>query len=284
MRSLESHKNFCTNILTAIGEIVDVENIGVSAPTPSKDTKKAKKIPISFPIYNITHKQAATLLKCSIWSSRVTTFRVAPFVNTCPSFFFTLRGYTTITAKDIFIIVKEVWDSEHTKSFISTLSNSAPATEKEQVTLEMVNLLDSLSIAHLNIKEVGNTLKPCFNVYTDSSNITYDKLWMQLRAFLTGQTYASAMEGQGIMEQVPYICTCCHGVDHPQGLCPLPGLMGWNRPRREGNGVMVQCRMGGQPFIDQHPQRQCFAPLPRKDDENSANARTLKEYLPPQKC
>ena len=172
----------------------------------------------------------------------------------------TLRGYTTITIKDIFVIVKEVWDSEHMKSFVNTLSNSAPATEKEQVTQELVNLLNSLSIARLDIKEVGNALKLCFNIYADGSNITYDKLWMRLRAFLVGQTYASAMEGQGITEQVPYICTCCHGVDHPWGLCPFPGLTGWNGPGREGNGVMVQRRMGGQPFNNLRSQRQCFTP------------------------
>ena len=101
----------------------------------------------------------------------------------------------SITVKDIFGIVKEVWDSKHTRSFVNTLSDSAPTTKKEQVTLELVNLLDSLNIANLDIKEVGNTLKPCFNVYVDGSNITYNKLWMWLRAFLIGQTYSLAMEG-----------------------------------------------------------------------------------------
>ena len=119
---------------------------------------------------------------------------------------------------------------------------------------------NSLSVARLDIKEVGNALKPRFNVYADGSNITYDKLWTRLRAFLIGQTYASAMEGRGIPEQVPYVCTCCHGVDHPRGLCPFPGLTGWNGPGREGNGVTVQHRTGGQPFSDQRPQRHRFAP------------------------
>ena len=195
VRSQESHENFCTNILTAVAEIVNAENVSISAPTPSEGSKKANKIPISFLIYNITHEQAATLLKRSVWSSRSATFRVALFANICPSFLFMLRGYTSITVKDIFIIIKEVWDSKHTKNFISTLSNSAPTAEKEQVTLELVNLLDSLSTTCLNIKEVGNTLKPCFNIYVDGSNITYDKLWTRLRAFLIGQTYASTMEG-----------------------------------------------------------------------------------------
>ena len=94
----------------------------------------------------------------------------------CPAFLFTLKGYTTIMVKDIFHLVKEVWDSEPTRSFISSLSKLAPPDKKEKVTLELENFLNSLNIARLNIKEVGNCLKPRFNVYTDGSKITYDKL------------------------------------------------------------------------------------------------------------
>ena len=177
----------------------------------------------------------------------------------CPAFLFTLKGYTTITVKDIFQLVKEVWDSKPTKSFISALSESAPADEKEKITLELENLLNSLNVARLDIKEVGNCLKPRFNVYADGSKITYDKLWTRLRTFLIGRTYASTMEGRGIAEKAPYICTCCHGVDHLRGLCPFPGLTGWNGPGREGNGESIQCRMGGPPFPDQRAQRQRFA-------------------------
>ena len=82
MRSPESHENFCTNIHTTVAEIVDAEDVGISALTPSEDVKKANKIHISFLIYNITHEQVTTLLKHSVWSSRLTTFRVAPFINT----------------------------------------------------------------------------------------------------------------------------------------------------------------------------------------------------------
>ena len=145
------------------------------------------------------------------------------------------------------------------ESFISALSESAPTEEKEKITLELENLLNSLNVARLDIKEVGNCLKPRFNVYADGSKITYNKLWTRLRTFLIGRTYASTMEGQGIAEKAPYICMCCHGVNHPRGLCPFPGLTGWNSPRREGNGELIQRRMGGPPFPDQCAQRQCFA-------------------------
>lgn len=38
--------------------------------------------------------------------------------------------------------------------------------------------------------------------------------------------------GTGTLEENPYICGICHRVDHPCGLCPYPGIVGWNRPQK----------------------------------------------------
>ena len=222
------------------------------------------KTPTSFLIYNITQEQAAFLLERKVWSSRAITFRVAPFEFTCPSFLFAIKELSTLQPKDVYPIVKSVWESEATRVFVETLINDTPDDEKEKTIHDIRLLLSSMSLERLDIKEVGNNLCLRFNVYTDCNNFTKDKIWERLRTFLREAVYISPMEAlPASTVKIPFICTCCHGVDHPRGLCPFPSLPGWNGPKREladpyqrRNGG----RMSGPPYVERRTQRQRFTP------------------------
>ncbi|KAH9027649.1 hypothetical protein EDB84DRAFT_1439816 [Lactarius hengduanensis] len=131
-----------------------------------------------------------------------------PFAPTCPTFLFTLKGFITTTTRDVFPVIKEVWNCDKTRNFAASLTNAVPEDERESVAREIDHFLYTLNIATLDIKEAGNTLNPRFNVYADSSQISHDEIWRRLRSFLVDQTYESEMQGHGTPQHTPYICTC----------------------------------------------------------------------------
>ena len=254
----ESHDFLRTRILTAVAEIITTQEISVAAPKQSKKAALKNRTPTSFLIYNITVEQESFLLQCKVWSSKAITFRVVPFATTCPNFLFTIKDFSTTEMKDVFEMVRRVWDDQETKDTADLLLNGAPADERNKVNQDIENLLASLSISRLDIKIAGNTLLPHFNVYAESSNFSDDRIWSCMRAHLLTATYESPIQGRATTEKSPFKCSCCHRVDHPRGLCPFPSILGWNRPKRDGGDT--QRRNGGSPFFDKRTQRQRFAP------------------------
>ena len=258
----ESHDFYCSRILTAVTDIITTQEASVAAPRPSKDARKKNKTPTSFLIYNITHEQVAFLLERGVWSSKAITFRVAPFKVTCPTFLFAIKHLSTLDPKDVYPIVRRVWESEKTKQFTEALTLELPENERPRAAYEIDLLLSSMNLGRLDIKEVGNNLCPRFNVYADCSDFSNDEIWERLRTFLCEEDYISPMEAiPATTEKIPFVCNCCHGVDHPRGLCPFPSLPGWNgpkvdraEPQRRNGG-----RSSGPPFSDPRQQRQRFS-------------------------
>ena len=139
-------------------------------------------------------------------------------------------------------MVKQVWDSKQALNSISSLVNAVPHMQRENVKNEVQLLLNLMNIMCLDTKETGNTLSPCFNVYADSSRMSFNKVWSCLRLHYPNHTYSSTQLGQGTVEQAPFRCTLCHGIDHPRGLCHFLDTPNWNGPTREKTGDLDKCR------------------------------------------
>ena len=264
VKSPETHDFFCSRILTAVAEIITTQEASVAATRPSKDAKSKNKTPTSFLIYNITHEQAAFLLERGVWSSRAITFRVAPFKVTCPTFLFAIKHLSMLDLRDVYPIVRGVWESENTSRFTKALTNKYPENERPRIAYEIDLLISMMNLGRLDIKEAGNNLCPRFNIYADCSDFTNDVIWERLRSFLSNEEYISPMEAiPATMEKIPFICNCCHSVDHPRGLCPFPSVPGWNGPKKdraEPPQRRNRGRSSGPPFPDHRQQRQRFSP------------------------
>ncbi|KAH9166540.1 hypothetical protein EDB89DRAFT_2129651 [Lactarius sanguifluus] len=191
-QSPDTYESTCNRILTSIVEITKSQDASVAAPRQSAEATVKKWMPLSFLVYNLMSDQTDLVLQCQVWSSRAITFHATRFGHTCPNFMFAISGLGTISIKDVHTIVKQVWESEST----------------------------------LDTKEVGNVLKPRFNIYADSSNISYDILWSRLRTYLRDKPYTSSMECRGTTDKPNFVCSNCHSIDHPRGLCPFLGLAG----------------------------------------------------------
>ena len=257
VRSPGTHEHYRTAILTAVIEIVESEGISVASPRPSGRATSKSRTPTTFIIYNISKEQAETLLNRAVWSSKAVTFRVAPFATTCPTFLFAISNYSTTALVDVFQMVKNVWESDHTNTFVNNLLTETPLDEREKVASDIQHLIETMNLIRLNIKITGNTLSPRYNVYADCGEFSNDKTWSALRSFLLSTEYSALMQGRVSTELIPFRCTCCHSVDHPRGLCPFPSLPGWNGPPRETRGDR---RTSGPP-PERRNQKQRFTPF-----------------------
>ncbi|KAH9048760.1 hypothetical protein EDB84DRAFT_1434044 [Lactarius hengduanensis] len=225
-QAADAYEYTCNRILTSIAEITKSQDTSVAAPRQSAEATDKKWMPLAFLVYNLTSEQANLVLQHHVWSSRAITFCATHFGHTCPNFMFAISGLGTISIKAVHLIVKQVWESESTRAFIQSLADQVPEEEKAQTQAKLDHLMKSLSITRLDTKEAGNILKPRFNIYADSSNISYDILWSRLRTYLWNKPYTSSMETRGMTNKPNF-------HQSPKGAVPLPGTgqMEWTNKR-----------------------------------------------------
>ncbi|KAI9463395.1 hypothetical protein F5148DRAFT_1150290 [Russula earlei] len=240
-QNINAHHMIKSKIFTAATEITKADNIGISGPTPSKD---ARRSPTSFLIYNLTEAQRDTLLQHGVWSSSDITFRVTSLYPPCPDFLFTIRGFTTHIIEEVQITVLEVWTDNVTRDFIHNTINSFEPPDRPDVASSIQQFLNAVRISYLELKSSGGNLSPHFNVYSSGHLIAQDDLWFTLRDFLASRTYTTSLQGDGDNVTTPFHCGVCHGVDHPRGLCPFPGIKGWNGPKLRPNTANAPTRGG----------------------------------------
>jgi hypothetical protein len=87
-----------------------------------------------------------------------------------------------------------------------------------------------MSITMLGTRQKGNILAPTFRVYASGVTINEENIWCQLRSYLASRDYVIPFEDPGTIVIPSLECSICHGSDHPRGLCPFPGIQGWNGP------------------------------------------------------
>jgi hypothetical protein len=121
-------------------------------------------------------------------------FRTAPFATICPSYFFVIKGFGMVSMKEVYPILKRVWESKETKNFINTLINNVLPSKQASISQDLENIINSVNLTCLDTKDTGSTLAPHFNVYADCTNFSYDKLWTHFRNFLQGHAYTSHLK------------------------------------------------------------------------------------------
>ena len=106
--------------------------------------------------------------------------------------------------KDVFNLVKSVWENDSTKIFVETTLEGTQLEERGKVNHEIEHLLASMSVICLDIKVAGNTLHPHFNIYTDCDQFSDDKIWTHLRSYLFTAAYVSTIQGRATTEKIPF--------------------------------------------------------------------------------
>ena len=255
-----NHVEICELIFTAASEITKSMEVEVSAPMPSEDAKKDRRSPTIFLIFNLSDDHVNLLLQRGIWSSTAITFRVLPFHPPCPNFMFSIGNISTHSKDTVIPIVQRVWDSTEVKNYITALINAVPEDKRAGIETAICLLMDSMWVQKLDTKRAGETIAPHYNVYTDSSGISIDEVWIRLRNFLASRPYSASYQGTGKIRVPPFHCGVCHSADHPRGLCPFPDIPGWNGPKKRPTAEFAN-RRGYRPYGvgDQKPRPNRFA-------------------------
>ena len=78
------------------------------------------------------------------------------------------------------------------------------------------------------MRSEGGQEDPHYNIYANGEVIQNNTTWLELRRFLRSRVYRSNYHGDGRAMQSDYVCSLCHGHNHPRGLCLFPHVPGWN--------------------------------------------------------
>jgi hypothetical protein len=231
VRYKPNHNAIANALRTAAKEITGATKVTVAIPKrdPNLSREDVHKNPKTFLIHDISKKDAETLLKRTVWSSKEITFQVSSINVKRPDFLFTMKGMTTDNTDHVLACIGETWNDAKTNDFIHKLAKKAPNDKEEQNRLsEIIEFLESAAVHYLDIKGEGGQEDPHFNVYADGEAIQNNKTWLELRSFLRNRLYKSNYHGDRKATEIDYICSLCHGHDHPRGLCFFPHVPGWN--------------------------------------------------------
>ena len=228
-----NHEFLRLRILSAVKEITDAQQIRVSVPLLLEEYKSPPHkycTPTVFLICKLSETQKNILLDRYVWASSSIAFRVIRTDPPHPNFLFSVKGLGTTLEDDVRGMIQSVWHDSTTTLFLSSIVDATPLPDRRKVSSALRNLIDSLRIERLDVKERGDTLAPRFNIFADGSPIPDVNTWSKIRSFLAKRSYADILIGFGTTEIAPYKCTLCHGITHPRGLCPFPSVVGWNPP------------------------------------------------------
>ena len=251
VRYRPNHQLIAQALAAAAKEITGATSIAIAPPNKDPTLPKRDSQPYTFLIHNISKEDERTLLEREVWSSKEITFQVTSIYIKRPEFLFTLKGFNTSEPADVITSLAETWEDPATTNLIRTLASYAPSQEEQQEwNNQMTDFLESATVKYLDIRSQGGRENPHFNVYANGDIIEDDETWLQLRKYLRNRSYKSLVIGTGKTLHEDFVCSLCHGHDHPRGLCPFPQIPGWN-----GGGRLLRRpeRPGAIPYGYGHP-------------------------------
>ena len=235
VRYKPNHSNIAKTLRSAVKEITGAAKVTVALPKRDPDLPRSGtlKHPITFLIHDISKKDVETLLERTVWSSKEITFQVSAINVKRPDFLFTMEGMTTDNPEHVLACIGETWNDTTTNNFVHKLVTAAPNKEDQQNRLsEIIEFLESARVHHLDVRSEGGQEDPHYNIYANGEAIQNNTTWLELRKFLRSRVYRSNYHGDGKAMDYDYVCSLCHGHDHPRGLCTFPHIPGWNGPGR----------------------------------------------------
>lgn len=89
-------------------------------------------------------------------------------------------------------------------------------------------VIQTLEIRTIIIKASGGVPRPLINIYLHCP-FKLDNSWTHLVNAVSNAVYQHSLLGTGTYHR-GWMCTMCHGADHPFGLCPFKRVDNWIHP------------------------------------------------------
>jgi hypothetical protein len=215
------------HLMVAAKNITGSQSVSVAEPQRDWNSRTTSKYPMTFLIHDLTADEASQLQSRKVWANKDWAFQISPIPPERPRFLFTIEGLTTESTAHVKESVLQVWRDPTSSTFLTQIVSQTPEDERGNTTDQIISYINSMEIRRLDYKQKGNSIDPHFNVYADGSLITSADIWIDIRNFFRGRSYASSVLGNGQARADKFTCTICHGRDHPNGMCPFLSVPGW---------------------------------------------------------
>ncbi|KDQ52875.1 hypothetical protein JAAARDRAFT_197939 [Jaapia argillacea MUCL 33604] len=233
----------CSALATLKALIPGAQNSSPTISPPLRDPD-ASRFSNSFMAHGLTPAMVQFLLSKVILSLPVITFKVLPLLNMSnPYLLFPITEIDT-TAEVIKKIICDTWSQPLVTQFIL---DGLQITDPMACLETMEGILMSIEV-----ERVKNRMREGFDRlrYNVFARLGDTPVWADIRDHLWDIPYVNLLHRTA--HSTPFkLCSLCHCMTHPRGLCPFPSLPGWNGPLHNptppGNAqVGPPCNKGGQ--------------------------------------
>ncbi|KAM6496547.1 hypothetical protein JOM56_007020 [Amanita muscaria] len=181
-------------------------------------------------IAGLSDQQAHTLLSRRVWSTKITTLFIIPFVPVPSTYALTLEGIFLPPAGDNEAEVTEAVTNTlrsniHANNFIAVNNDNVDQTLTEDEKINFV--LNSVWTRRKVLFFKGRRCAMYFiYIHPPTTKPSLHRKWLGILRRLSFTTLC----GQGQHTNDGWRCNLCKGLDHPTSMCRYPTLSGWNLP------------------------------------------------------
>lgn len=214
-------------------------NFRVSPPIAEIPAATSNDPPFHYLVTNPDPAVILALIKQRIHSleNPPITFECSPVDSRSPYLICTIRGFSSTITKEAATRIVDGHIRNSTARILVERQQLARCpcepVSPEFISSSVDSVMDTLKVEVLPYKKAGGALSPLVNVYLYTTARTVTE-WYAWRDAIVTTVFTSFRDGTGT-GMAPTMCTNCHGMDHPTGLCPFEPIPGWNGPAGRQN-------------------------------------------------
>jgi hypothetical protein len=211
-----------------IGDILGHTNAKITAPITAATPANLDHTPHTYLMRNISADDVTKLVLHQCWATSKIGFLVHTAEALMPSYLGAVQGFNMSDGDDtsaLFNLVRWTFHEIKISTIIADASKSAVTGADVDPMKKAHDVIDTLNICIIHIWSQDGSLHPIVNLYLRWP-FDDDEAWSQLAAVVARTSYQDSLLGSGSY-YAGWMCTICHGADHPSGLCPFPLIPGW---------------------------------------------------------
>lgn len=217
----------------------------VSPPIPENPAGENDP-PFYYLVTNPDPKTILALIKERIHSleNPPITFECAAVDDSAPSLICALRGFSSTITEEA---AKEIIDGHLRFGAIKRLVENQELTsygfvDPARVFNTVNSVMETLRVEVLPYKKAGGALSPLVIVHLYTTAESAEE-WFEWRDAIASTSFTSLRDGTGT-GTTPPLCTFCHGMGHPAGMCPFEELPNWNGTAGRQNIARIRAKNG----------------------------------------
>ena len=213
---------------TTIMDIFGCVNPKITAPMASSTPTYADQPPYTYLVHNIPPGVVTDLVKQRCWATEQIGFLVYTAETIMPTYLGAVEGFNATDDEDetmICELIAQTLCQGDAGTVIAEIAKNNLALAELEEMARVRKIVETLRVRTVKIKAQGGSLRSVINMYI---NCPFDKDedWNRLVTAVASTEFKHSLLGKGTVHR-GWLCTLCHGADHPTGLCPFHQVPGW---------------------------------------------------------